>query len=113
MSLCLAGEGLVLLFAGFPLPGLPPILYIVGFTWTLTCIAVLFYQKHPSFTLVLGWVLFIINASDLWIHLPNERSAGWFLYQHSLELAFIGISHVGYVLILRKRRIRTVSEDTF
>lgn len=102
MAVCLGAEGFLLLLSGFPFPGLDPRLYIVGVIWTLTCIAVLLFMKKPSFTVALGWVLFIVNAGDMWFHSKEERSIAWFMYQHSLELAFIVFSHVGYFLVTRR-----------
>jgi hypothetical protein len=104
MSVCLATEGIILLFSGFPFPGLPPLLYVVGILWALTCVAVFFFKKRPYFALALGWLLFAVNAGDMWFHSAEEKTLVWFLYQHSLELAFIAVAHIGHFFVLRGRR---------
>lgn len=104
MSICLGIEGVILLFSGFPFPGLAPLLYVVGFIWILTCVAVFFFTRRPAFAVAMGWVLFVVNAGDMWFHSNEEKSFTWFLYQHSLEVAFIALSHIGYVFVSRRQK---------
>ncbi|MGP8174194.1 MAG: hypothetical protein ACLP7O_06555, partial [Terracidiphilus sp.] len=69
-----------------------------------TCVALFFFKERPVFALALGWLLFAVNASDMWFHSSEEKSLAWFLYQHSLELLFLAVAHVGYLFVLRARR---------
>jgi hypothetical protein len=99
MDICLVTEGLILLFSGFPLPRQPLFLYAVGTTWACTSLSMLSFRKRPAITLILGCLLLLVNAYDLWFHTNEEKSIPWFLYQHSIELAFIGISCLGLYLL--------------
>jgi hypothetical protein len=104
MAVCLAVEGILLLFSGFPLPGQPTLLYVVGGIWALTFFSMFIFRRQPSLTTALGCLLFAVNAYDLWFHSNEEKSLPWFLYQHSVEIAFIGLSCLGLVLIQRRKR---------
>jgi len=109
MSICLGAEGVILLFSGVPFRGTPLLLDVVGIIWVLTCFSVFIFKRRPIFALAFGWLLFLVNASDMWFNSTEEKSLAWFLYQHCLELAFIAASGVGYIFIARARR-ETVRE---
>ena len=96
MIACLIGEGSFLLFAGFPFPGLPTPLYAVGALWVLECTATAFYKKVPQYALIAGWLMLGYTVIVLSHNKNISRSAAAFLWQHSLELLFIGASHIGY-----------------
>lgn len=104
MIICLAIEGILLLFSGFPFPGQSPLLYAVGAIWTLTSLSMFFYRRKPSVTTALGCLLFTVNAYDLWFHTNEEKSLLWFLYQHCVEIAFVAISCVGLVLLRNRTK---------
>jgi hypothetical protein len=104
MAICLATEGIILLFSGFPLPGQPPLLYAVGAVWALTSLSMFIFRRKPLATTGLGCLLFAVNAYDLWFHSNEEKSVPWFLYQHSVEIAFIGLSCIGFALLRRQKR---------
>jgi len=102
MAICLATQGVILLFSGFPLPGQPPLLYVVGAVWALTSLSMFIFRRQPLATTALGCLLFAVNAYDLWFHTNEEKSVPWFLYQHSVEIAFIGLSCIGFALLRRR-----------
>jgi len=104
MAVCLAIEGILLLFAGFPLPGQHSFLYVIGAIWALTSLSMFGFRRRPSLTTALGCLLFAVNAYDLWFHTNEEKSLPWFLYQHSVEIAFIGLSCLALGLIQRRKR---------
>ncbi len=104
MGICLCAEGFILLFSGFPLPGQPALLYAVGALWAMTSISMFFFRGRPLATVVLGCALFAVNAYDLWFHTYEEKSLPWFLYQHSVEIAFIAFSCIGFILLGRRRK---------
>jgi len=106
MISCLVGEGLILLISGFPLPGLPPSLYVVGFTWLSLCIATAFYSKRPHYAIAGGWILLVLTTMLLHRNTNIHHTALAFLYQHSLEFLFIVASHFGYFIVLRRRDLR-------
>lgn len=103
MVLSLLGEGLFLLFAGFPFPGLPLPLYAVGATWIGECLATVFYARRPYYALAIGWIMLILTSASLQRNPNLPHTVGSFLYQHSLELLFIAASHLGYLMVLRQR----------
>jgi hypothetical protein len=103
MILSLAGEGLFLLFSGFPFPGLPLPLYAVGATWIVECLATVFYTRRPYYALAIGWVMLILTSASLQRNPNLPHTVGSFLYQHSLELLFIVSSHLGYFMVFRQR----------
>lgn len=104
MGICLAVEGIILLFSGFPLPGQPGLLYAVGALWAMTSFSMLFFRRRPLATTVLGCLLLAVNAYDLWFHSNEEKSVPWFLYQHSVEIAFIAFSCIGFALLGRRKK---------
>lgn len=110
MAICLATEGVILLFSGFPLPGQPPLLYAVGAVWALTSLSMFIFRRQPLATAALGCLLFAVNAYDLWFHTNEEKSLPWFLYQHSLEIAFIGLSCIGFALLRRRKGSASVPQ---
>lgn len=103
MVLSLAGEGVFLLFSGFPMPGLPLNLYVIGAAWIGECVATAIYSRRPYYALASGWVMLILTAFSLHRNPNLPHTVGSFLYQHSLELLFITASHAGYFLVLRHR----------
>ena len=104
MAICLVTEGIILLFSGFPLPGQPLLLYAVGGIWALTSLSMFIFRRRPSVTMALGCLLLAVNAYDLWFHSNEEKSLPWFLYQHSVEIAFICFSSIGLALLRRRER---------
>jgi len=105
MVFSLVGEGIFLLFSGFPFPGLPLPLYAMGATWLAECLCTVFYTKHPNYALAIGWLMLILTSVSLHKNQNIRHTFSGFLYQHSLELLFIAASHLGYFTILRQRRI--------
>jgi hypothetical protein len=104
MAICLTAEGIILLFSGFPLLGQDPLLYAVGCIWTLTSLSMFVFRKRPPVTVALGCLLLAVNAYDLWFHSNEDKSLLWFLYLHSIEIAFIGFSCIGFVLLRRREQ---------
>jgi hypothetical protein len=109
MAICLAAEGVVLLLSGFPLPGQSPMLYAVGTLWVSTSLSMFKFLRHPLATTAFGCLLFAVNACDLWFHSSEEKSVPWFLYQHSLEIVFIGLSCIGFALLRRQKTASSAS----
>jgi hypothetical protein len=106
MILCLGIEGLIVLFSGFPFPGLPVDVYLVGVVWLGICFSTFHYPKRPIFTLMLGWIM-LVMTSFIFRNDPTEsHSAGWFLYRHSVELLFIAASNLGYFAVPRNRTLQ-------
>jgi len=103
MILCLAGEGLFLLIAGLPFPGLPYSLYIIGIVWLATCTSTVRYAKRPLYVLMGGWIMLLLTTTLLNRNAALSHTPSAFLYQHSLELLFIAASHLGYFTVLRRR----------
>lgn len=107
MAACLGTEGVILVFSGFPLPGAPLHVYAVGIVWAGACGSLFVSAKRPAFTLLAGWALFLVSATLMWLYSSEEKSVLWFLYQHSLELTFLIVPHVGYLLRLSRSRLRS------
>ncbi|WP_263419902.1 hypothetical protein [Terriglobus albidus] len=104
MIVCLAGEGVFLLFAGLPFPGLPLSLYAAGCVWIFECLSVAFFKRHPHYALISGWIMFglmvtVLSQNKNFFHTPKA-----FLYQHSLEIIFLAAAHLGHFAVRRKRR---------
>ena len=103
MAVCLALEGVFVAFTGFPFPGLPLEVYLVGVVWLGTCASAVYYPKRPLLALTSGWIM-LIATSVMFRNDPTEsHSAGWYLYRHSVELLFIAASNFGYFAVLRSR----------
>jgi len=105
MILCLTFEGLIIVFSGFPFPGLPIDLYAEGIVWLGTCVSAFFYPKRPLFALILGWIMLILTSVSMRNDPGVSHSASGYLYSHSLELIFIVASHLGYFTVLRRQSL--------
>lgn len=100
---CLLAEGLFLLVAGFPFPGLPGQLYGVGFLWLLECLSVALYKKQPVYAVIAGWLMFGLMVIVLLQKKNISHAPESFLLQHSVEIIFIAASHVGYLFSKRRK----------
>jgi hypothetical protein len=102
MAACLAFEGLILAFEGFPYyEHLSTLIRILGFVWILTVISCFFYRRRTVLSIVGGGAIFLINSLDLWHRDPETHYLVWFLYTHSVELLFIAVSCTGAFIMHR------------
>ena len=106
MSFCLLWEGLILLLAGFPLPGQPIFLYVIGCLWSATVVTMFFFRQKPQLTIGLGCLLFAVNGYHMWSISAEEKALDWFLYQHSLEIGFIVASCIAWYLLRKQSSFR-------
>ena len=103
MIFCLAFEGLIIALSGFPSPGLPIEVYVVGIVWLALCLSTFYYQKKPQFALISGWVMLVATSISTYRNPGVSHSVLGFLYRHSVELLYIAASHLGYFVALRNR----------
>jgi hypothetical protein len=106
MTICLVFEGAILAFTGFPFPGLPSYLYVVGFLWGATCLAAVYETIRPRPVLVFlaACLLFLASGAHTLFHSSEEKTLAWFLYLHSLELGIIAAALVLWLLQIRARK---------
>ena len=105
MIFCLVFEGLVIAFSGFPFPGKPIEVYVVGIVWLGLCISTFYYPKKPQFALIAGWVMLVVTSVSTYKSPSVSHSAWGYLYRHCVEILFIAASHLGFVEFLRHRTL--------
>jgi hypothetical protein len=103
MVIGLLGEGVILMFAGFLLPGGPVRVQIGGAVWLAACTSLFLYLKWPLVTIAASWILLLVSAA-MWFSSSPEKTIVMFLYDHSLELVFLVAAHVGYLALLKTRQ---------
>jgi hypothetical protein len=98
MLICVVVQGLYFYARDGVTPDpLPRAFLLSDWAWLLLVLSLLVYLHKPVITMAVGWVVFAVFAVSL-ERFTDEHSLAWFTYRHSLMLAFIVASHVGYLL---------------
>ena len=96
-------EGLLLLFTGWWLPDVAISLRLVGLCWVIVCATTVFIRKIPYVQILSVWLWLPISIWH-WLSITEERSVGWFFYQHLFFLLVLTCSHL--IVLLGKSNLK-------